>query len=238
VSVTLRTPIRASEAANDFVTAGLSVTQDDAQLAPLTLVDQRVRTLTLGSSHTRRWPGRAVLTAGQTVSIGVVDDGVAGVTDRFRAYSGFAALTYRISDRFTGASQLNWQITPDLMPQSQRFAVTGPTHVRGYETSAGSANAGFVLRNQISMTGLFEDAEGWSAAPYAFFDLGQGYDFTPGGARAQGLLTSAGVGISVDFEVSPDLSLTLDAAIAKPLRSNALTANRDPVLLVQFGIRM
>ncbi|WP_407492484.1 ShlB/FhaC/HecB family hemolysin secretion/activation protein [Pseudooceanicola sp. MF1-13] len=228
--VTMRHPLRADEQRVDLLTGSLQRTKDKAVLSGFTLLQQDVTEVRLGMTHIRRWPGKAVLTVSHGIGFGKNRDAVAGTTETFRAYSGFASLVYKLSDTLTASTEIGWQATGDIMPSSLRFGVTGPSAARGFATNDGSANLGYYTRNQLNLT-LQNQPDWGQVTPYAFLDAGEGWEIVGGTSRRQGLLASVGAGLGISFKNGAGLDLW----VAKPVKTNAATTSRSAQIGVRFA---
>jgi hemolysin activation/secretion protein len=137
------------------------------------------------------------------------------VTDATYVTGGFdITRTTDLTHGFFWVSQFTGLVAGQALPDTERLGLGGFYAVRGYDTDDGSVDTGLVWRNELRLptfsplansgTGLSD-----SASPFAFVDLGHGYDFA---ARDHATLASTGIGL--DYAIGRNLSASLTGAAA------------------------
>lgn len=135
---------------------------------------------------------------------------------------------------FSWASRLSGLIAGQALPDTERLGLGGFYAVRGYDNDDGAVDTGFVWRNEIRMPTLSPLANAASGlddslSPFAFLDLGHGYDF---GSGDHVTLSSGGFGF--DYQIGKFLSANFTAAVA--LSHGSQTSTGDWML--NAGIRI
>jgi len=135
------------------------------------------------------------------------------------------ARTTTLPHGFFWVSQFSGLIASQALPDTERLGLGGFYAVRGYDIDDAAADAGLVWRNEIRLptfSPLAESGMGLSdkLSPFAFLDLGHGYDFA---AKNHTTLVSTGIG--VDYTIGDNLSASFTGAVA--LHDAALTDAGD-----------
>lgn len=152
------------------------------------------------------------------------------VTDASYVTGGFdVTRATDLSHGFFWASQLSGLIAGQALPDPERLGLGGFYAVRGYDNDAGSVDAGLVFRNELRLpvfSPLANAGAGFadSASPFAFVDLGHGYDFA---AHDHSTLASTGLGLDYSIGYSLFAGLVVAAALndASRTRSGDWTFN-------------
>lgn len=126
---------------------------------------------------------------------------------------------------FSWVSQFSGLAANQALPDAERLGLGGFYAVRGYDNDDGAADTGLVWRNEIRLptfSPLANSGAGLadSLSPFAFLDLGHGYDFA-----AKDHTTLASTGIGLDYTVLDNLTASLSGAVA--LHDAALTEAGD-----------
>ncbi|MGU3492568.1 ShlB/FhaC/HecB family hemolysin secretion/activation protein [Xanthobacteraceae bacterium A53D] len=155
---------------------------------------------------------------------------------RWEAFSGgrVSDLTYvygvvdatrvtRLEHGFSWVTQFTSQAAGQPLPDTEQISLGGMYAVRGYSLDDGSADAGFVWRNEMRAPGFaVAPAFGITGAsdqlsPYAFLDVGWGWSY---GYRGPFWMvehqehTLAGMGIGFDYTLGRNLTASLVAGVA------------------------
>ena len=140
----------------------------------------------------------------------------------------------RLPENFTWVSQFNGTLAGQALPDTEQISLGGLYATRGYTLDDGSADTGFVWRNELrspvisplslfGVSGLRDEM-----SPYAFLDVGWGHNY-----GWQGLLgpvpaydvQMAGVGLGFDYRLAA--SLTASFALGCALTDAIYTETGD-----------
>ncbi|SOH94853.1 Hemolysin activation/secretion protein [Monaibacterium marinum] len=230
-------PLRAGDEGSDILEAGLVVTRERSDLLGVSITEQDVAELSLGSSHVWRVAGESVTALSHRIGFARLDDGVVGATDDIIRWSGTALHARLLNEDWSLTGQFNWQFSNGPVAAAQRFSVAGAQAVRGYPASESGSDAGYSLRVELSRDIPLTDGPDLSG--FAFIDAGRSWDrVTGGGSVANDPLYSAGFGVVIGVPLAADgprMDMRITAAI--PLRETAtFTDNGDVELLVAAGV--
>lgn len=136
-----------------------------------------------------------------------------------------------------GTDGLSWsvglagQLSGRPLPDTEQLALGGMYAARGYTLNDGSADAGFVLRNELRL-GTFallgrvvaDPADG--ASPFAFLDVAYGYNYNAKAVRPgqRSDVTLVGLGAGVDYSLAAEVGGNAQAGVNVGL---ALTDGRE-----------
>lgn len=118
-------------------------------------------------------------------------------------------------------------VSGQALPDTEQLSLGGASATRGYSSSSGATDAGFVLRNELrlpsipllrALGGAAGQGEAPSLSPYLFADLGYGHLFSPGDttltAAGSDDTTLVGVGGGVDVRMGGNLFASLSGGWA------------------------
>jgi hemolysin activation/secretion protein len=144
--------------------------------------------------------------------------------------------TTRLPHEFFWVSQFSGLAANQALPDPERLGLSGYYAVRGYGSEEAASDTGLVWRNELRLptssplanfrTGLTD-----SLSPFAFVDLGHGYDF---GAHDHTTLASTGLGL--DYAIGTNLTASLAGAVALADANAGRTRSGDVTLTASVRI--
>ena len=221
-------PLNAGDEGNDILNAGLTLTRERSALLGVDITEQDIAEFTLGSSHVRRDPGSSITAISQRIGLSRLQDGLAADATILR-WSGTALHARLLSEDWTLTGQFDWQLSNTAVAAAQVFSATGPAAVRGYPTSEGGSDAGYVVRVELGRD--FGDGEGADFGGFLFADAGRGWDRVAGGGSvAKDPIYSAGIGATASIPLGGEgVRLNLRVTAAVPLANTATFRDRGEV---------
>jgi hemolysin activation/secretion protein len=144
--------------------------------------------------------------------------------------------TTRLPHEFFWVSQFSGLIANQALPDTERLGLSGYYAVRGYGSEEAASDTGLVWRNELRLPTLSPLAKSGtglsdSLSPFAFIDLGHGYDF---GAHDHTTLASTGLGL--DYAIGSNLTASLAGAVALADANAGRTRSGDVTLTASVRI--
>lgn len=173
---------------------------DESLFAGIRINDQIGGGAQAGATFVYEQPG-LLASYDQLIRHVVWDDRVFAQTGLGTTYlAGNATLVRRIVDGVGLSVRGGWQLAiGDRAPTAYRTTIASPEIVRGYPTGQAAGDTFYWMRAQIELDApVGEDAD-WALRPFAFFDLGQGFDLVAGTSVAQDDLASVGAGVAIQI---------------------------------------
>jgi len=214
VTVGLAHPLRADADGTDSLTLAATLALDASDLAGVALSDTHTLEIALGSSHLRRFDGRA-LGLTHALRLASVDDRATPGQFTYARYEGSVFALAALGAAWSLGAEARWQYATDPLPAFAQFSAVGRSGVRGYGRVAATNDAGALARIELRRAPF--DAGALRLSPFGFVDAGYGASHGAGGLTAGPMRASLGLGLDLSADLGRGRVLTGSLLVALPL---------------------
>ncbi|TVP55806.1 MAG: ShlB/FhaC/HecB family hemolysin secretion/activation protein [Halomonadaceae bacterium] len=138
--------------------------------------------------------------------------------------------------RFPSQVSLEGTFSPDGLPSSERFSLTGPNGVRGFSPGLFSADSAYKLVLEQTLYALQWRAD-WQLRPFIFADHAQGLRVVDGGSDSSARFLGAGLGVELGYRNLARAGLNWGYALDQGNSSDLIIEQENNALYGYLSVR-